>query len=112
MPGDAHRLPLTSWSRPVVAATVLAYRNSMGGQPKAMVAYAAAEAAFLAAGGDPTLVGRDVVLIVAAAARDRAGWLYRPARERIAREERWWRARGVWPPPKDRSLWPSAEVPS
>ena len=32
--------------------------------------------------------------------------LYRPSRERIAREERWWKARGVWPPPKDRSEWP------
>ena len=29
---------LSSWSRPVVVATVLAYRTSMGEQPRATVA--------------------------------------------------------------------------
>ena len=76
----------------------------LGEQPTAMVAYAAAEVAFLTASGDPALAGRDVALIVAAAARDHPDWFWRPARERIAREERWWKARGVWPPPKGRSV--------
>jgi hypothetical protein len=106
MPHDAHRTPLTSWSRPVVAATVLACRDSMGAQPRAMVAHAAAEAAFLAAGGDPKLAKRDVPLIVSAAVRDHGDWFWRPCRERIAREEAWWKARGVRPPPMDRSAWP------
>lgn len=107
MPGDPHRLPLTSWSRPVVVATVLAYHLSVGAQPRAAVADRAARAAFVAAGGDPALAGRDVPLIVAAAARDHPDWLWWPARERIAREEAWWKARGVWPPPQDRSAWPA-----
>ena len=105
MTGSTHRAPLTSWSRPVVVATVLAYRCSMGEQPWAPVADRAARAAFLAAGSDPELAARDVVLVVSAAARDHPDWFWRPARERIAREERWWKARGVWPPPKDRSAW-------
>ena len=90
MPHDTHRTPLTSWSRPVAVATVLACRNAMGAQPRAMVAYAAvAGAAFLAAGGDPQRAKRDVPRIVAAAARDHGEWFWRPSRERIAREERW-----------------------
>ena len=100
MPGETHRAPLSSWSRPVVVATVLAYRRSMGEQPRAPVADRAAEAAFLAAGGDPGLAARDVVLIVSAAARDHPDWFWRPSRERIAREGAAWKARGVWPPPK------------
>ncbi len=107
MPGDPHRLPLTSWSRPAVVATALAYRASLGAQPSAMVAYAAAEAAFLAAGGGPASAARDVALIVAAAARGHPEWLYGPCRARIPREEAWWKARGVWPPPKGRSAWPA-----
>ena len=110
MPGETHRVVLSSWSRPVVVATVLAYRASMGEQPRAAVADRDAEAAFLAAGGDPGLAKRDVPLIVSAAARDHPDWFWRPARERIAREERWWKTRGVWPPPKDRSAW-LTEVP-
>ena len=106
MLGETHRAPLTSWSRPVVVATVLAYRRSMGEQPRALVADHAARAAFLAAGGDPGQAARDVVLIVAAAARDHPDWFWLPARERIAREELWWKARGVWPP-VDRSEWPA-----
>jgi hypothetical protein len=34
MPGETHRVVLSSWSRPVVVATVLAYRASMGEQPR------------------------------------------------------------------------------
>ena len=71
-----------------------------------MVAFQAAAAVFVAAGGDPALTARDVPLIVYAAAQGHPEWLYQPVRERIAREERWWKARGVWPPPKDRREWP------
>ena len=107
MPNDTHRVPLSSWARPVVMAVALAYRTVLGERGGAMEAYRAATAAFLAAGGDPEAGARDVVLIVAAVARDHPDWLYRPARERIAREEAWWKARGVWPPPRDRSEWPA-----
>ncbi len=76
-----------------------------------MEAYRAAADAFLAAGGDPEAAARDVPLIVSAVARDHPDWLYRPVRERIAREERWWKAQGVWPPPKDRREWPAEFSP-
>ncbi len=90
---------LSSWSRPVVVATVLAYRNSMGEQPRATVADQAALKAFIAAGGDPALAAQDVPLIIAAATREHSDWFWRPANDRIAREERAWKARGIWPPP-------------
>ena len=61
MPNDTHRAPLTSWPRPVVVATVLAYRRSMGEQPRAPVADCAARAAFLAAGAGPDRAGGAVV---------------------------------------------------
>jgi len=90
---------LSSWSRPVVVATVLAYRESMGSQPYAPVAHRAAHEAFIAAGGDPARAGQDVPMIIAAATQDHGEWFWRPANERLAREERAWKARGVWPPP-------------
>lgn len=90
---------LSSWSRPVVVATVLAYRHSMGDQPYAHVADRAALHAFVAAGGDPAHAAQDVPQIIGAATRDHSDWFWRPACERIAREEREWRARGIWPPP-------------
>jgi hypothetical protein len=90
---------LSSWDRAVVLATVLAYRGSMGEQPHATVADKAAREAFVAAGGDPALAGQDVPRIIAAATRDHSEWFWRPARERIAREEHEWKARGIWPPP-------------
>jgi hypothetical protein len=52
-----------------------------------------------------------MALTVSAAARDHPEWPCRPARERIAREEAWWKARGIWSPPKDRSEWPE-DAPS
>ena len=58
---------LSSWTRPVVVATVLAYRGSMGEQPEATVTYRAARDAFIAAGGDP-----DRICPVTAAFRCRA----------------------------------------
>jgi hypothetical protein len=90
---------LSSWDRAVVVATVCAYRQSMGEQPRATVADKAATAAFIAAGGDPALAAQDVPQIIAAATRDHTDWFWRPARERLAREEREWKARGLWPPP-------------
>ena len=42
MPGETHRAPLSSWSRPVVAAVALAYRRSMGERGGAMEAFQAA----------------------------------------------------------------------
>ena len=91
---------LSSWSRPVVVATVLAYRRSMGEQDQAIVADKAAVAAFIAAGGDPQLAVKDVPAIVAAATQQYSEWFWRPAKERLERQERAWKARGIWPPPK------------
>jgi hypothetical protein len=70
----------------------------MGEQPHAAVADKAARKAFVAAGGDPALAARDVPKIIAAATREHSDWFWRPARERLAREEGEWRARGIWPP--------------
>jgi hypothetical protein len=90
---------LSSWDRPVVVATTLAYRNSMGEQHRATVADKAAVAAFIAAGGDPARAAQDVPQIIGAATREHSEWFWRPAKERLERQERAWRARGVWPPP-------------
>jgi hypothetical protein len=90
---------LSSWSRPVVVATVCAYRRSMGEQPHAVVADKAALAAFIAAGGDLARAAQDVPQIIAAATQEHSDWFWRPARERLERQERAWRARGIWPPP-------------
>ncbi len=103
---DTHRTVLTAWPRPLVVAVVLAYRRAMiegGLDPEA---YRAALAAYLAEGGDPERAPSDIPQIVAAASRDHGDWFWRPVRERIAREEAWWRARGIWPPPKDGRAWP------
>ena len=86
---------------------MLAYRRALGEQPRAPVADRAARAAFIAAGGDPALAGQDVPRIIAAASAEHGDWFWRPARERIAREEAWWKARGIWPPPLNRSAWPA-----
>lgn len=54
--------------------------------------------AYVAARGDPA----DKTAIremVAAAARDHKEWIWRPIRERIAREDRNRKRRGIWPPP-------------
>ena len=104
---DTHQTLLTAWPRPLVAAVVLAYRRAMiegGLDPEA---YRVALAAYLAEGGDPEQAPSDIPRIVAAATRDHGGWFWRPVRERIAREEAWWRARGVWPPPANRRDWPA-----
>lgn len=77
---DTHRTPLASWSRPVVV--VLAYRPSMGKQPRATVAERAAH---------------DIPLMISAAARDHSEWFWRPSRERIAHEERSWKGRVICP---------------
>ena len=74
----------------------------MGKQAEGVVAYRAARDAFIAAGGDPDLASVEVPRIIGAAARDHSDWFWRPANERIAREERARRARGTLPPPKDR----------
>jgi hypothetical protein len=91
---------LSSWDRAVVVATVLAYRRSMGEQNRATVADKAALAAFIAAGGDPQLAAQDVPAIIAAATREHSEWFWKLARERLERQERAWKARGIWPPPK------------
>jgi hypothetical protein len=90
---------LSSWDRAVVVATACAYRQSMGEQPQATVADKAAHDAFIAAGGDPALAARDVPRIIGAVTREHSEWFWKPARERLEREERAWKARGVWPPP-------------
>ena len=103
---DTQQTVRTAWPRPLVVAVVLAYRRAMiegGLDPEA---YRAALAAYLAEGGDPERAPSDIPQIVAAASRDHGDWFWRPVRERLAREEAWWRARGIWPPPKDRRAWP------
>ena len=92
----------------MTVAVVLAYRKAMADGGLDPEAYRAARDAFLAAGGDPERAPSEVPRIVSAAARDHGDWFWRPVRERIAREERWWKARSIWPPPKDRSRWPKA----
>ncbi len=105
---DTHRTPLSSWPRPVAVATVLAYRACMGERGEAMPAFKAGWRPSSRPAAIPAArrAARGVPLIVSAAARDHPDWLYRPARKRIAREEAWWRARDVWPPPKSRRDWP------
>ena len=101
---DTHRTtPLPPWPRAVVVAVVGAYRQSMGEQPWSTVADRAARAAFLAAGGDPERAAHDIPLILATAARGDSAWFWRPARARIERGERWWKERGIWPPPMRRA---------
>jgi hypothetical protein len=91
---------LSSWDRAVVVATVLAYRRTMGEQDRATAADKAATAAFIAAGGDPAHAAEDVPQIIAAATQEHSDWFWRPARERLEQQERAWKARGIWPPPK------------
>ena len=90
---------LSSWDRAVVVATACAYRQSMGEQPQATVADQAAHDAFIAAGGDLAFAAQDVPRIIGAITREHSEWFWEPARERLEREEREWKARGVWPPP-------------
>jgi hypothetical protein len=90
-------IQISSWSRPVVVATVCAYRRSMGEQDRAPIADKAAVAAFIAAGGDPARAAEDVPAIIAAATQEHGTWFWRPARERLERQERAWKARGIWP---------------
>ena len=78
---------LSSWTCPIVVDTVLAYRSSMGEQPESTVAYRAARDAFIAAGGDPDLASIEVPRIIGAANQEHSDWFWRPANERIAREE-------------------------
>ena len=66
---------------------VLAYRSSMGEQPESTVVDRAARDAFIAAGGDADLAFVEVPRIIGAATRDHSDWFWRPANERIAREE-------------------------
>jgi hypothetical protein len=71
----------------------------MGEWPRATVADKATCEAFVAAGDEPALAARDVPRIITAAISEHSDWFWRPADERLAREEREWRARGIWPPP-------------
>jgi hypothetical protein len=106
MPGDTTRTPLRTWRRDVVRATVLAYRKAMGEGLTDWQAGPGTLAAYLAAGGDPERAERDIPEMIAAAARDHGEWFWRPAQLRIEREERFWRRRGIWPPPMNRAEWP------
>jgi hypothetical protein len=106
-PVDTTRAPLTSWRRDVLRATVLAYRRAMGEGLTDWEAGPSVPAAFIAAGGQPELAPTQIPQMIAAAARDHGEWFWRPARERVAREERFWRSRGHWPPLMDRRTWPA-----
>ena len=107
MPGETHRIPLSTWRRELVRATVLAYRAAAGAGKLDPDAYAAARDAYIGAEGDPAQAPREVMQIVSAAARDHGEWFWRPVRERLEREERYWRRRGMWPPPKNPQDWPA-----
>lgn len=106
MTGETHRTPIRSWPREMVRATVLAYRAALGDGGLGPEAFQAAREAFIAAGGEPDRAPHDIPLMVSAAARDHGEWFWRPARERVDREERFWRSRGIWPLPLDRRAWP------
>ncbi len=92
MTGTSARL--SSWARSVVVGTVLAYRRSMGEQPESAIAYRAACDAFIEAGGDPELASHEVPRIIGAASLEHSDWFWRPANERIEREERGRKGRG------------------
>lgn len=106
MPGETHRTPLSSWSRDVARATVLAYRAGKGdGADEAECARRAAEA-FFAAGGDAARVKVDLYPIISAAARDHTEWFWRPAHAYAERRDRYMRFIGMWPPTGNWSTWP------
>jgi hypothetical protein len=103
---DTTRTPLTRWPQEVARATALAYRKAAGEGLLGIDRFRPARDAFMAAGGDPAEAPSAVMEIVAAAARDHGEWFWRPSRLRVEAEERYWRGRGIWPPPMGRSLTP------
>ncbi|MDB5371798.1 MAG: hypothetical protein JWP04_440 [Belnapia sp.] len=97
---------LTGWPRHLLLPTALAYRDAMGEGYMDGPAHAKAIHAYLAAGGDRARAGREVTLMIAGVSSQFPDWFWGPTRERIEREEQWWRAQGRWPPPKDPAEWP------
>lgn len=72
---------------------------SAAGRPEGKGAEAART--YVAAGGDPEQACSEHNRIVAATIRGHTDWFWRPVRARIERENRAWKARGIWPPPQD-----------
>lgn len=97
---------LTVWLRELVRATVLTYRSAKGEGLQETDCYRRARKTYVAASGTPESAPYEVMLMVAAAARDHPDWFWKPLEERLAREECFWRSRGIWSPPKNRAEWP------
>lgn len=106
MPGNPHPIPLATWSRPMVIGVVMAYRTAHANGLGDVAAWEAARTAYVAAAGALERSPTDMPLIVSAAIRDHCDWFWRPVRARVEREERYWRGRGILPPPMNRATWP------
>lgn len=97
---------LTGWPRELLLPTVQAYRRAMGEGYRDGPARELATRAYLAAGGNPDQASRQVGEMVASVSAQHGAWFWGPAERWVAEGEAWWRARGIWPPPKDPSAWP------
>lgn len=99
MAGNTTRAPLTRWPNAIVWAAVIACRHAMGNGLVHQRAMDLAYSAYMAAGGDPAEVDTAIPKMLGAAARDHGEWFWRPTERRLARDERWMKACGMWPPP-------------
>jgi hypothetical protein len=90
---------LADWPRGMVVAVAQAYRTASGRGEHWQVCMNAAEAAYIASGGDPAHSWDVTKNILAVVRREHPDWFWRPARERIERQEAHWKGRGIWPPP-------------
>lgn len=106
MPADNIRTPLTTWSRDLVRATVVAYRRAKGEGATEAESHAAGRAAYIAAGGDPAAAPRVCMEMVAAAAREHSEWFWRPLQHYMDRRDRYMRSIRMWPPPLNWNAWP------
>ncbi len=104
--GHPDPTPLATWSRDMVRTVALAYRTAHAQALGDVEAWEAARAAYVAAGGSPGVAKHDVPKIITAVVSRHAEWFWRPVQARIEREERYWRGRGIWPPPMNRAEWP------
>ncbi len=105
-PDASNGVPMSVWPVEMVRAVAVAYRTAEGQGLPHLACAAAAMEAYTQQGGDPALAGGDIYRILHAVGQRHGEWLRAPAVRRAAIVERYWRARGIWPPPVDRSTWP------
>jgi hypothetical protein len=105
--GESERLQrLPGWPRHLLLPTVLAYRTAAGEGDLDGPAQLLAQRACLAAGGNRTGASRAVALMTADVSALHGDWFWEPAQRRIKEVDRWWKAQGQWPPPKNPAEWP------